>query len=279
VKYAPDTETFTCYNLPLNNPATFGIYLEEDEDRVWVSATNMLPYGNFIASFKPSTFTGEFDTDCEEDFINDFPRVDFCGEGEEDQCFKKYVLGNSNAAPVHLAEGPNGNVWFSEFTGTAIGNVNPDTGVLTEYDMPASSGITTQALTLGSGPWTVDFDSSNNLWLIEGFDNQIIKFNPITGVLIEEYTIPNIDMSLDFAHSFDFDTDDSLWFTFYNSPEDSGGNGWVGKLTQDEEFIMFPPLSEINVSGGASGVAVHGSTQDIWFAEFWNGNVWQLTQI
>jgi streptogramin lyase len=69
--------------------------------------------------------------------------------------------------PIGIVSGPDGNIWFTEFNNNFIGNINPTTGKVTQYPIPAgqlAQGITT-------GP-------DGNLWFCGSSSGQIGSISP-----------------------------------------------------------------------------------------------------
>src|SRR5437773_10463527 len=53
--------------------------------------------------------------------------------------FTEFPLKTANSAPIGIARGPDGNLWFTEGIGNAIGSITTS-GVITEFAMPTATG-------------------------------------------------------------------------------------------------------------------------------------------
>lgn len=274
VKYDPVMESYLCYNIPANNAEIFGLYLDEEEDTVWVAAGNGQA-GNFISSFLPDTFSSE-QSSCLYNFRSTFP-ADFCSGEETDGCFKRYDMLTSSTNPAHIIEISDGYIWTSQFFGNRITRTDPSTEDMVEYVMPESSGTSQQAQAVGSGPWSLVL-YANKLWILESFDNQLVEFNLTTNTVVHEHTIPNWDPDYDFAHTLIFDGDDYMWFSMYTTPM-AEGTGWLGRFNHNHKFEMAPPLPSLGIIGGTTGLAIEQSTGDLYFGIFWMARVGRLHRL
>jgi len=268
VEYDPVSDTSHCYILPVNNAQIFGIFLDGEE--VYVSAGGQIN-GNFIARFKPETFIGTL-SNCDE-----YTYAGFCSEDEVSQCFRRYDLPTLGSNPSHITKDREGFFWVSEYFGNAIAKLDPEAGSIREYRMPESSGVSVHAQLLGSGPWSLVFDGREML-VLEQYDRQIVKFDPGREEVTREYTIPKFDENHDFAHTLVQDREKNLWFSMFSVPKDKG-NGYLGRLDKKGNFEMFPPLTELEIQGGASGIAIHPETGDIYFGEFWESSIGRLRKV
>ena len=104
----------------------------------------------------------------------------------------------AGAVPIGIAAGPDGNVWFTEWSGNRIGRITP-TGMVTEF----TSGITASAGLSGiaAGP-------DGNLWFTEETNSAIGRITP-TGTVTEFTTgIFGFDPQVITAGP-----DGNMWFT------------------------------------------------------------------
>lgn len=118
------------------------------------------------------------------------------------------VFGSPVAGHViyHVASGPDGNVWFSDYDG-GVGLVNVTTGAITEYSLPAPS----------SNSYGITAGPDGNVWFTDQAAGQIGKVGPTTGA-VTEYPI---DGGLSQIAG---GPDGNLWFT-------DPGNNAVGVAT------------------------------------------------
>src|SRR5450432_1506095 len=68
----------------------------------------------------------------------------------------EYPIPTANSNPQGIATGPDGNLWFTEYTGNKIGKITPS-GVITEYPIP----------TANSSPYGIVTGPDGNLWFTE----------------------------------------------------------------------------------------------------------------
>ena len=99
--------------------------------------------------------------------------------------------------PSGIAAGPDGNMWFTEYQGNAIGRITPD-GTITEYPLP----------TAGSQPNGIAAGPDGNLWFTEYAGNQIGRITPAG--TITEYPLPTAD---GLPNEIAAGPDGNLWFT------------------------------------------------------------------
>ena len=72
------------------------------------------------------------------------------------QVITEFTLPNAGSVPNGIAAGPDGNVWFAEFSGNRIGRITP-AGVITEFPVP----------TPNSQPNGIIAGPDKNLWFTE----------------------------------------------------------------------------------------------------------------
>src|SRR5690606_30366372 len=106
------------------------------------------------------------------------------------------TLGQRSRDPV---EAPDGAIWWAGQWGNLIGRIDPATGEMTEYPLPANAM-----------PHTVLLDDEGNVWYTGNKNATIGKLDPATGE-ITEYPMP--DPAAKDPHSAKFDQDGILWFT------------------------------------------------------------------
>ena len=107
------------------------------------------------------------------------------------------------ANPYGIVTGPDGNLWFTEYSANQIARLNPTTGVVTEYS---------QGLTPLSGPEDITVGPDGNLWFTENLASQIGSINPSTGQ-ITEYGVNNGISANSGPTDITTGPDGNLWFT------------------------------------------------------------------
>jgi streptogramin lyase len=83
----------------------------------------------------------------------------------------EYALPRSTIAPHDVRTDAQGNVWYSDFVGNELGELDPRTGANRDYPIPISKpGFPTGALDL-------EADSGGNLWLALMFQTGLARFD------------------------------------------------------------------------------------------------------
>jgi virginiamycin B lyase len=120
--------------------------------------------------------------------------------------FTNYRLPNRAALPQSVVTGPDGNLWFTESNGNAIGR------------MTTRGGLTQFALPSGSSPEGITRGPDGGMWFTEQSGNRIGRMST-DGILTE------VEMPTSSSQPFGITTgrDGRLYFTEY------GGNR-VGKV-------------------------------------------------
>ena len=217
-------------------------------------------------------------------------------EALEDRCTPSYVpiteftSGITNpAAPVGIAAGPDGNLWFTELSGNRIGRITPSGAVtefsngitagsapdgivagpdgnlwFTEFASPAGdrigritlAGTVTEfsaGITSGSQPGSITVGPDGNLWFTENFGNRIGRITP-SGMVTEFSSGISIgSQPADIVAG----PDGNLWFT-----EDKGSR--IGRITPSGVVTEFS--AGITSGSFLAGIAA-GPDGNLWFAE------------
>jgi virginiamycin B lyase len=153
---------------------------------------------------------------------------------------KEYPLPTSGVGPDAIALGSDGNVWFTEDVGDAIGRITP-TGTITEFPVPTSG---TSLRGIAAGP-------DGNLWFTEFEGNKIGRIS--TAGTITEFTIPTANA---YPWGIAAGPDGKLWFT------EPGANK-IGRISTSGVFSKFPIPSS---GSGPVGISA-GSDGNMWFTE------------
>jgi virginiamycin B lyase len=138
-------------------------------------------------------------------------RRQFRLEGLEERCLLSGVsaitestvsggfLGNS---PEGITTGPDNNLWYTEYSGNAIGTFNPTTGASKELALPA-----------GSDPRGITAGPEGSLWFTEIGTDKIGMINPTTDA-ITQIAVPTSSSG---PQDITVGPDGNLWFTEYNA--------------------------------------------------------------
>ena len=148
----------------------------------------------------------------------------------------EYPMPAGTDSPNSITSGPDGNLWFTEGPGNAIGRITTS-GVITEFPLPD----TTRVFDITAGP-------DGNLWFPEFDNNKIGRITPAGE--ITEFPIPTADSG---AYGITQGPDGNLWFTEFR-------NAQVGMLrppaaTTGARFYTLTPcrLVDTRGAGGPNG--------------------------
>lgn len=197
-----------------------------------------------------------------------------------------YPIPTANSTPIDVAPGPDGNVWFVEYTGNKVGKVTPS-GTVTEYAIP----------TPNSNPQHIARGSDGNIWFAEAA-GKIAKITP-SGVITEYPATAGMGPLV-------AGPDGNMWFASqgnrtigkitpagvsmgYVSPTTTGGplgitvggdgNMWyttqnkIGKITPSGTITEYPIPSGHNSGFGIA----RGSDGNVWFTEYTDRKIGKIT--
>jgi streptogramin lyase len=146
--------------------------------------------------------------------------------------------GLTSVGAREIAAGLDGNLWFTETGADRIGEINPTTHVVHQFD-----------LTAGSNPIGITAGPDGNLWFTENGTNRIGSINPATDV-ISEYG--GLHGGLLFGITAG--PDGNIWFT-----EQSGAIGEIDRTTH--------AISEFPVTAGSGPTDITTWDGNLWFTE------------
>jgi virginiamycin B lyase len=109
-------------------------------------------------------------------------------------------LGQRSRDPVQAQDGL---IWYAGQFGNLVGNIDPATGAIKEYELPASSK-----------PHTVEIDAKGNIWYTGNANGTLGYLDPKTGK-ITVFKMP--DPKAKDPHTLVFDKSGIGWFTLQNS--------------------------------------------------------------
>jgi virginiamycin B lyase len=162
--------------------------------------------------------------------------------GTAQVAFKEWVtptLGQRSRDPIQAADGT---IWWAGQWGNLIGRINPTTGEMKEYPLPANAM-----------PHTVTLDAKGNVWYTGNKNGTIGYLDPGSGK-ITEYKMP--DPAAKDPHSAIFDKKGILWFTLQNS-------NMVGRLDPATGDIKLVTLKTPNTKPYGIKIDAEGNP---WFA-------------
>jgi streptogramin lyase len=169
----------------------------------------------------------------------------------------EFPTPTSNAGPVGITVGPDGNLWFTEKSAGQIGEINPTTHAVTEFATP----------TANSNPLQITVGPDGNLWFTESTADQVGEINPTTDV-ITEYPIPPRGSGSDAINGITAGPDGNLWFT----ESDSNGNaiGMINPTTHAVSVYSAPNIGSLpyGITAGPDG--------NLWFTEGGTGEIGEI---
>jgi virginiamycin B lyase len=142
--------------------------------------------------------------------------------GNAEITFKEWqtpTLGQRTRDPIQAADG---SIWWAGQFGNLIGRLNPATGEMREYPLPANAM-----------PHTVELDAKGIPWYSGNKNGTVGKVDPATGK-VTEYKMP--DPNAKDPHTMVFDDKGIMWFTLQNS-------NMVGRLDPETGDIKLVTLS------------------------------------
>jgi streptogramin lyase len=195
--------------------------------------------------------------------------------------------------PAGITSGPDGNLWFGQWCGFAVGRVTTS-GVITTF--PTTGGCTLNGTPGADGnvwftgplygeppggnivrvtptgqvteipiptqnqfdPDTIISDSNGNLWFTEYSGGKIVKYVPATQTFTE-FAVNGLPNGITSG------PDGNIWFT--------GRAGLVGKMTPDGTVTEYPIPDGYSKAPCAITVGPDGN---MWFSEYF-GNVGRIT--
>ena len=125
------------------------------------------------------------------------------------------------------------------------------------------------------------------------FEDNFIKFDTRRGTecsklnvtgsnpCMKEYDIilyPESSFEAEGVHTVDLDAQGNLWFVTGTYPEDAGV-GYLGMVDSNGELNLFPPLPDLGITGGGSGIVIDKKTGDIWFNQYYEKKIGHLTYV
>jgi streptogramin lyase len=156
------------------------------------------------------------------------------------------VTGGVPVAAHGIAAGPDGNMWFTEFTGDKIGRITP-AGDIVEFAVP----------TADSHPKGIAAGPDGNLWFTESYARKIGRITPAGD--IAEFPLAGVSQPSEISAG----PDGNLWFTRWDA---------IGRITPTGEITEFPlPVGRtpLGIAGGPDG--------NLWFTEVDGNRIGRIT--
>lgn len=135
----------------------------------------------------------------------------------------------TGSEPYKITTGPDGNLWFTDYTTGKIGKITP-AGVTTEYSLPP-----------GSKPVDITAGPDDDLWFTNEGTGSVGKMT--TSGVVTEYPVPT--EWHDIVSGITEGTEGNLWFT---------GIGRIGKMTPTGSMAEYPVEAIVNsITTGPDG--------------------------
>jgi streptogramin lyase len=155
----------------------------------------------------------------------------------------------TNASMYGLVTGPDNNIWFTQGSLNAVGNINTNGTVTNVYQLPFP----------GSEPSSIASGPDGALWFTEFLANKIGRIT--TNGAITEFSIPCNPALLTNVGPYGIvlGPDGNLWFSEFN-------NSSIGRITPGGVFTIFPTPT---VPSYPTFLATNATS--VWFGEFSSG--------
>jgi len=163
----------------------------------------------------------------------------------------EYVVPGANSGPVAIAQGADGNLWFTEDIADKIGRITPQ-GQITEYRLPERH----------VAPFRIALGPDSNLWFTEFRGRRIGRITPRGR--ITEYALPPTPSGN--ANSITPGPDGKLWFTISGSPA-------IGTITPAGRVSIFT-LRGVTSAPEAITMGPDGA---LWFTDYFGDRIGRLT--
>ncbi len=161
--------------------------------------------------------------------------------------------------PVFLALDGQGNVWFTDPTHNALGELVPGSNTWTEYTAPTSSAT----------PYDLVF-KGGNIWFTEYGTSHIGFFNITTHTFVEN-AIPTTNAN---PYGITVAPNGNIWFAENNQ----GNSGQLGSFTPTTNGTLANgAISEHTITNKGPHLLTSDSQGNIWFTEGFNGYVGEYT--
>jgi len=179
---------------------------------------------------------------------HDRRRARFRLEGLEERCLLSGISAITEfSAPVAnfrdaITAGPDGNLWFTEYSANAIGMINPGTDAISSFSIP----------TAGADPTGIAAGPDGNIWFTEFGQDKVGEINPTTHAF-SEFTLPTANAG---PYVITAGPDGNLWFTELRARQ-------IGEINPTTHAINEFALSIGSAIGGYGITA--GPDGNIWF--------------
>jgi virginiamycin B lyase len=176
-----------------------------------------------------------------------------CSASAVAQTVTEFPIPTANSVPKSIAAGPDGALWFTEFSGNKIGRITTG-GVITEFSLPKA----------GSTPYVITAGPDGALWFVELNGDNIGRIT--TAGVITEFPILTGNSR---PSGITVGPDGALWFTEFSNSSPTGNT--IGRITTSGVITEFP----LDPGRRPSGITV-GPDGALWFTEFNANNIGRI---
>ena len=168
-----------------------------------------------------------------------------------------------SSLPTGIASDPNGIIWFCESRGNKIGRLDPESGVIREYDLP----------TKNSRPTEIAIDSQGYPWVTLQDVHKIARLDPRTG-RVREWDVGSVEggfgaVARTYPVSIAIDADDVVWF----NESRTNAIGSLNPRTEEISKYRIPWASAASTKTQAIAIDALGS---VWFVDPLHGRIGML---
>ena len=165
--------------------------------------------------------------------------------------FTVFPLSAEGSYPDDIIAGNDGNLWFTEFEGNAVGRITPQ-GIITEFRVPSRPRSDQPP----SQPHALALGADGNIWFPDMGGNKVARISP-SGTLTEFATpVHSEDPFGSEPYGITAGSDGALWFT------ESAGRR-IGRITLDGHITEFTVPGANHVPEDI----VTGGDGALWFLE------------
>lgn len=286
----PSGMQFRVYNMPNDWNEVIGLAWDPVREWIWF-AEGSLANGSRIVGFDPE----EIPWDNDFDFSTSLQHQVGTPGLESDPVYHYFEVPNPGAHAAHLIVHNNGDIWFTEFWGRAIGRLQPFTGGFTRYPVPDPISTATPSFIVGAGPWQIVEAANGDIIFNEFFDATITRFDMLMAddpaaqqlnaqgenPAMTDRVIPRYDKRREQLHSIAYDALGNLWYTIHTANE-TDLDAAVGYLTPDwQHMTRFSPMGTTAGDGAwtADGIALCPTTGNMFFTEFWRDRIGRVQYV
>lgn len=286
----PGGPAFRVYNVPNDWNEVVGLAWDPVREWIWF-AEGSLASGSRIVGFDPELIPWDNDFD----FSTSLQHQVGTPGLETDPVFHYFDVPNPGAHAAHILVHSNGDLFFTEFWGRAIGRLQPFSGGFTSYPVPATISRANPSFIVGAGPWQILEAPNGDVIFNEFFDATITRFdisraddaaaqqldaqglNPA----MTDYVVPRYDARHEQLHSIAYDAEGRLWYTLHTADEPDL-DAAVGYLTPDwNHMTRFSPMGPTagDRAWSAAGIALDPTSGNLFLAEFWRKRIGRLVHV